>query len=554
MTWPDGTEMDHDQQIRIEMTCDNAWSPGFFMDPRSFDDNIQCSQSVQLRPAICRFPADDPPDVCNPIEDVKTYTEDDFRQTIKTCNMEDCLLNNVPADAYTSVRGTEIICNNIGNDILDYNEAVCCSEDELTDLCLNSMGGEEDDNDLLARKWGIARVALIVGGALSMIMLLVVLWRCRKKPVFSHKHQRVPLTSSDISQRHQLELIKKGSTYDPIRSPFETSNNSPSVGKRPELVVNIDVTPINNGWEKVGGYGRVRQAEYTDAVGQVHIVAVKYVDKLAPEAAWEALKNEFDILSSIPLHPNIVKPIGAHWGDRSENSERYIVEELMHTNLGDLMNPTDQHPYPNKIMLYRDWIRIFIDIACGLEHLHHHKIIHFDLKPRNVLLDEYMNAKIADFGCSKSKLDTYIELSRMAGTPPYLAPECWMLYYAQNCRTEVARVKIDVYSLGVIMWECLSGGSTLQSSLYKRAAAHSRSTSSVHPDHIEIRKDSRSSDGLQQWEMQYHLKEEIPEALRRLVNECVRVDFDARPTCEEILRTLRPMLNAHWVNQPVSLS
>ena len=267
---------------------------------------------------------------------------------------------------------------------------------------------------------------------------------------------------------------------------------SPAAGRRPELVVNIEVTLLDNGWEKAGGYGRVRQGEYTDATGNVHKVAVKFVDALAPTAAWEALKNEFDILASIPLHPNIVKPIGAHYGDRVEKTNRYIVEELMHTNLGDLMAKTEPPPFPGKTMLYKDWIKIFIDITRGLEHLHIHKIIHFDLKPRNVLLDEEMNAKIADFGCSKSKFDTYIQLSQMGGTPPYLAPECWMLYYDQNCRTEVARVKIDIYSLGVIMWECLSGGSGLRSALYTHTEEPSSSSRSpAHPENVEIR-DSKS--------------------------------------------------------------
>jgi len=560
MTWPDGMVVDHDQQIRIEMTCNNAWSRGFYMDPRSFDDNIQCSQNLQRRPAICRFPLDNPPDACDPIEDVREITEDDFVQTIKTCGMEECLLNNVPSDAYSNMPGDSIICNNELSSRLDWNSAVCCTEDELNELCVASALGIEEDEKRLQ----VPRLVILVGGVVGGVFIvflstavLCIFWIRHRKSGFSgqkHKHTRIPMTSTSMSERHQLEILRKGKAFDSIRSPFETSGScSPSVGKRPELVVNIEVEILDNGWEKVGGYGRVRQGEYTDPVGQVHKVAVKFVDVLAPDAAWEALKNEFDILASIPVHPNIVKPIGAHWGDRSENSSRYIVEELMHTNLGDLMNGSPP-PYPDKIMLYRDWIRIFIDIATGLEHLHKHKIIHFDLKPRNVLLDEHMNAKIADFGCSKSKFDTYIELSRMGGTPPYLAPECWMLYYAQNCRTEVARVKIDVYSLGVIMWECLSGGSTLQSSLYKRAVAHSRSTSSVHPDHIEIRKDSRSSEGLQGWEIQYHLRDEIPEALRRLVTACVKVDFDARPTCEEILQTLRPMLNAQWVNQPVSMA
>lgn len=276
-----------------------------------------------------------------------------------------------------------------------------------------------------------------------------------------------------------------------VAGPFDPNAYG---GKRPELVVNIEVKILNNNWEKVGGYGRVRQGEYTDSTGKVHRVAVKFVDALAPNAAWEALKNEFDILSSIPLHPNIVKPIGAYWGDRSENSSRYIVEELMHTNLGDLMHEVNPPPYPGKVMKYRDWIKIFIDIVSGLEHLHKHKIIHFDLKPRNVLLDEKMNAKIADFGCSKSKFDTYIELSKMGGTPPYLAPECWMLFFPANQRTEVSRIKIDIYSFGVIMWECLNGGRSLSASLYRQTSEIQSLDSKIalNPDRIQIR-DSRSS-------------------------------------------------------------
>lgn len=234
-------------------------------------------------------------------------------------------------------------------------------------------------------------------------------------------------------------------------------------GKRPELVVNIEVKLLDNGWEKVGGYGRVRQGEYMDSSGNVHKVAVKFVDALAPNAAWEALKNEFDILASIPMHPNIVRPIGAHWGDRSAKSERYIVEELMHSNLGDLLHGDSSSAYPNLHLTYKHAVNIFIDIATGLEHLHKHKIIHFDLKPKNVLLDEELRAKIADFGCSKAKFDTYIALSQMGGTPPYMPPECWMLQYSQGSRTEVARAKIDVYSFGVVMWETLNGGHSIGS-------------------------------------------------------------------------------------------
>lgn len=259
-------------------------------------------------------------------------------------------------------------------------------------------------------------------------------------------------------------------------------------GKRPELVVNIEVKLLDNGWEKVGGYGRVRQGEYMDSSGNVHKVAVKFVDALAPNAAWEALKNEFDILASIPMHPNIVRPIGAHWGDRSAKSERYIVEELMHSNLGDLLHSDSSSSYPNLHLTYKHAVNIFIDIATGLEHLHKHKIIHFDLKPKNVLLGEDLRAKIADFGCSKAKFDTYIALSQMGGTPPYMPPECWMLQYSQGSRTEVARAKIDVYSFGVVMWETLNGGHSIGS-----VCSQTNVPSTSSPPEEESKGDANSS-------------------------------------------------------------
>ena len=62
---------------------------------------------------------------------------------------------------------------------------------------------------------------------------------------------------------------------------------------------------------------------------------------------------------------------------------------------------------------------------------------------------------------------------------------------------------------------------------------------------------SSDVEGNQQWEIQYYLSEEIPEGLRNLVTQCVRVDFDFRPTCGQILDTLVPMLDEEWANHPV---
>ncbi|RWW70690.1 hypothetical protein BHE74_00021626 [Ensete ventricosum] len=98
-----------------------------------------------------------------------------------------------------------------------------------------------------------------------------------------------------------------------------------------------------------------------------------------------------------------------------------------------------------------DWLaryRIALGIASGLEYLHiDHKpqIIHRDLKPANILLDDGMEARIADFGLAKEMPDahTHITASKVAGTLGYISPE-----YGQTLRFTA---KCDIYSFGVIL-------------------------------------------------------------------------------------------------------
>ena len=71
--------------------------------------------------------------------------------------------------------------------------------------------------------------------------------------------------------------------------------------------------------------------------------------------------------------------------------------------------------------------KIIIDIASGITYLHEDyrlKIVHLDIKPHNILLDENFNAKVSDFGLSKLvDLDQSQVVTTMRGTPGYMAPE-----------------------------------------------------------------------------------------------------------------------------------
>ncbi|CAA2963633.1 leucine-rich repeat receptor-like serine threonine tyrosine- kinase SOBIR1 [Olea europaea subsp. europaea] len=98
-----------------------------------------------------------------------------------------------------------------------------------------------------------------------------------------------------------------------------------------------------------------------------------------------------------------------------------------------------------------DWLaryKIALGVAVGLEYLHMHnspRIIHRDIKPANVLLDDEMEARIADFGLSKaiSENHTHVSTSNVVGTLGYLDPT----YYQTFTFTE----KCDIYSFGVLL-------------------------------------------------------------------------------------------------------
>ncbi|PKI48073.1 hypothetical protein CRG98_031517 [Punica granatum] len=88
-----------------------------------------------------------------------------------------------------------------------------------------------------------------------------------------------------------------------------------------------------------------------------------------------------------------------------------------------------------------------LDIARGMNYLHHFNppIIHRDLKSSNLLVDRNWNVKVADFGLSRLKHETFLTTKTGKGTPQWMAPEV--------LRHEPSDEKSDVYSFGVIMWE-----------------------------------------------------------------------------------------------------
>ena len=175
----------------------------------------------------------------------------------------------------------------------------------------------------------------------------------------------------------------------------------------------------------VGGFGTVFEGTLFDGTK----VAVKRLDGL--RQIKKSFLAEVETIGGIH-HFNLVRLIGFC----AEKSYRLLVYEYMSN--GSL----DRWVFDKNPEALLDWQhrkKIILDIARGLTYLHEdcrQKIVHLDIKPQNILLDETFNAKVSDFGLSKLvDRDQSQVVTTMRGTPGYMAPE-WL--------SSVITEKVDV--------------------------------------------------------------------------------------------------------------
>ncbi|KAG8390701.1 hypothetical protein BUALT_Bualt01G0110900 [Buddleja alternifolia] len=272
-----------------------------------------------------------------------------------------------------------------------------------------------------------------------------------------------------------------------------------------------------------GGYGKV----YRGMLSGGQVLAIKRAQQGSTQGGQE-FKNEIELLSRVH-HKNLVGLVGFCF----EQGEQMLVYEFM-------ANGTLRESLTGKSGIHLDWkrrIRIALGSARGLAYLHelaHPPIIHRDVKSTNILLDDNLTAKVADFGLCKLVSDSskgHVS-TQVKGTLGYLDPE----YYMTQQLTE----KSDVYSFGVVMLELITARQPIEKGKYIVR---------------EVRIVMDKSD-----EKHYGLREIMDPTIRNTPNligfqrflelamQCVEESASDRPTMSEVVKNLENILQNDGVS------
>ncbi|QDZ22108.1 serine/threonine-protein kinase [Chloropicon primus] len=304
-------------------------------------------------------------------------------------------------------------------------------------------------------------------------------WRVMKEVVDSARSEQTP-------KRHAVEKI-------PSRTDVESMNV--------DIFKDVQITHLIGS----GGSGSVYEGTYKG-----HRVAIKLLhnnNELNADQV-DSLKTEVALLQNL-RHPNIVNFLGCCLNPESlcvilEYAEGGSLHSMLHTN--------------QKQPEYGTLLQLAEDVASAMDYCHSLEppIIHRDLKPQNILLHRDGRAQVADFGIARIRTNTFVETKHLnAGTVAYMSPE---IMQGRNVDE-----KCDVYSFGIILWECLTGQKPWADKLLPMQVVVAVG---VEGDRLP-------------------LPSGCPISLKRLIRDCWRHDPRLRPTFREIKLRLAYLRNKH---------
>jgi len=261
-----------------------------------------------------------------------------------------------------------------------------------------------------------------------------------------------------------------------------------------------------------GGMGRVFLAR--DIILQRN-VALKVIEQVIDDAKktgyFEQFLREAQAVAKLE-HPNIVRVYDVV---HSEGVVAIAMEYVRGGTLTDLIRAEEEISIPEAC-------RIISEAADGLHYAHENNLIHRDVKPANLMLNDKMQCKVVDFGAThdKDKQEISLYKGKIVGSPHFISPEV--------VKGREPTPQSDIYSLGIVLW-C---------TLVKEPPFTAKKRRDIYKKHLE----SKVPNILK-------LREEIPEGIKKLIDRCLKKEAEERvESCAEISETLRS-ISSDYVRQ-----
>ena len=237
-----------------------------------------------------------------------------------------------------------------------------------------------------------------------------------------------------------------------------------------------------------GGMGRVFRVEDTKVNEEVALKVLK-PEIASDKKTIDRFRNELKLARKI-THKNVCRMYDLN----EEDSTHYITMEYVPgENLKSMLKMTKQLSVGTAVSIAKQ-------ICEGLNEAHSLGVVHRDLKPSNIMIDKTGNARIMDFGIARS-LETkgITALGVMVGTPEYMSPE--------QVEGKDVDQRSDVYSLGVILYETVTGRSPFNGDTPLSIAVKHKTEKPQDP---------------------WKFNSDIPETLSRVILKCLEKDREER--------------------------
>ncbi len=169
-------------------------------------------------------------------------------------------------------------------------------------------------------------------------------------------------------------------------------------------------------------------------------IKIPHPEMEADPVLFDRFHREEDIGKNMD-HPGVMRVFGDE-----DRSQLYMVMEWVDGRLLRRVINEDR-PLPHDRA-----VKLIIRTLDALQYIHEHGVVHRDMKPENVMVDDQDNIKLIDFGIASnqgSRRLTFAKLSQTMGTPDYISPE--------QVRGGRGDARSDIYSVGVMLYEMLTG-------------------------------------------------------------------------------------------------